>query len=301
MSCNPTDPRSPPVVALQPTECFPDPPEGFQPFEVDCPDDLDLDPSRIKAGGKALVVVPYDQDVCSGDKGRFQVLSGFGGQICDALYLGNTVGRRSSPRALSVLPEHKVGLFQDGEFTDDPDCLKRDPDVPGGPNGDRALALSDRGQWYVVRLGQADQGGAGSLIGIVLGGNIPVPASEIPANNPLDPSVVHALPPTQAWDLQDVSGVAGELLTVEPQAGYFTDATVDPLAAHGLRPGVGVAYLYDLTLEQPEKQLVYIVNRVSGLAFMRGQPVFLIQRYNLVIGQDQEGNDLIARLYEAVG
>lgn len=306
MTCNPDKPQLPPFLQLKATDCFVSPPAGFQPFEPPCVSDLEIDPSSIQTGGRAVVVVPYDEDVCSGSKGKFQVISGFGGQICDAIFLGNTVGRRET--ATSGLPNHRIGLFKDSEFTDDPDCLKRDPDVKGGPKGDRGLAVRDRGQWYVVRLGGEPSSSVNTAV--AMGGNIPVPADQIPTETALAPNVVQAMVMTSEWDLVevDIEELGKELLTEQPESGYYTDATTDPLTDFGLRPGLGVAWRYSMSLDTPEKELVYIINRVPGLAFMQGQPVFLVAEYQVPLLDengdpklDDDEQPMVALVYEAVG
>ena len=145
-------PRIKPHIQMKPVEgCLPEPPEGFQPFEPDCPTVPKFRVEKLVAGGRSVVVVPYDKDVCSGGRGTFQIISGMGGQICDAIYLGNTVGRRATTPGL---PAHGVGLQADGDTPYEPDVIHRDPDVPGGPLGEKGVAVRDRGQWYVVKMGE---------------------------------------------------------------------------------------------------------------------------------------------------
>lgn len=309
-------PKLPPFIELHTTDCLPDPPEGFQPFEPDCIDDEDIDQTKIASGGRSMIVVPYDTDVCSGQRGKFQALSGYGGQICDAIYLGNTVGRRSDPSILEKLPDHQIGVCQDEEFTGEPDCLLKDPDVDGGPKGDKGLAVRDKGQWYVVRLGGEPEEAVNTAI--VMGGNIPVPPDEIPVSVALTPNVCQAMPMNNEWDIADVDveELGKELKKNDadpenpgsPQQGYYTDDTTDPLEDHGLRPGVGVAWRYDPSLSGSAKELVYIINRIPGLALMQGQPVFLISQYNVPLLEESgdpvlDDNDLpvTAVVYEAVG
>ena len=145
-------PRIKPHIQMKPVEgCLPEPPEGFQPFEPDCPTVPKFRVEKLVAGGRSVVVVPYDKDVCSGGRGTFQIISGMGGQICDAIYLGNTVGRRATTPGL---PAHGVGLQADGDTPYDPDVIHRDPEVLGGPLGEKGVAVRDRGQWYVVKMGE---------------------------------------------------------------------------------------------------------------------------------------------------
>lgn len=127
--------------------CFvPDPGlEVLSPVKIECLDLEDLKPSDLKAGGRVAVVQVYPSTatVCSGQYGTFQVLNGLGGQIHRALFLGasatafGTSGLVGAGGPEVDLPAVDVPVDCSDELT----------------GSDKALAIRDRGRWYVVRLG----------------------------------------------------------------------------------------------------------------------------------------------------
>jgi hypothetical protein len=148
--------------------CFtPDPAlDPLDPVLIECLDLQDLRPSDLKAGGRVLIVQIYPKTAtcCSGQYGSFQVLNGLGGQIHRALYLGSsasafgTSGLASSGGPEVDVPAVDVPVNCDDKITGD----------------DRALAIRDRGRWYVTKLGAGSSGGGGGAavaVGVVLGGN----------------------------------------------------------------------------------------------------------------------------------
>lgn len=141
---------NPTVITLPELQCLP----------VD-----ELKANEIKVGGRVVLVTPYKAggQICSGQYGQWQVLTGLGGQINRGLYVGSSFSK------VSGIPNPGVT-----STVDETDCCKADPDTDGGPNGDKALAIRERGRWYVVKLAQGSGvSGAPPPLCSVLGGNVP--------------------------------------------------------------------------------------------------------------------------------
>ena len=202
-------------IRLNPVpDCFENPPAGFTPFDVECIPIQDFNPGDIVPGGRTLLVTPYVKGIriCSGQYGQFQVLQGLGGQINRALYLGESVGR-----VADSIYAHEVEVPVDCD-----DTMEGPTEEDGGNDGDRGLAIRDRGRWYVIKLAQ----GGGEFEGIRTfveawgGQNNPyagtdpdtykVPAyrpfifprfySGISFENPADFRKLHALPNGFSWE-----------------------------------------------------------------------------------------------------
>lgn len=127
--------------------------------EITCLGVDDVSASEVKAGGRVVIVTPYDPDdegdtrkICSGQYGQWQVLTGLGGQIHRGLFVGETFKKNNSttwaPGVVSVV--------------DTGDCC-----LPG----ERALAVRDRGRWYITKLGGGGASGPGNITALVIGGN----------------------------------------------------------------------------------------------------------------------------------
>lgn len=212
--------------------CFEDVPEGFESFRIECIAEEELRAEDYRSGGRIVYVTPYRKgsQIYPGQYGQFQVLSGHGGQIHRALYLGCGVGRDDS----SLLPS-KINV---PERTD---CapLKGPTEVDGGSDGDRALAIRERGRWYVVQAG----GGAttNEILVSIIGGN------------------------TLAG-----SGGPGVKYVDEPVSGETQN---DPQVAETTVDGVGIAYIWingvqQFTTDEEGAQVplrVFVVNDPRGV------------------------------------
>ena len=141
--------------------CYENPPPGFTPFNVECIPTQDLSPGDILPGGRTVLVTPYVKgiSVCSGQYAQFQVLNGLGGQIDRGLYLGSSVGR-----VADSIKHHGIEVPVDCD-----DTMDGPTEINGGSDGDKGIAIRDRGRWYVVKLAQ---GGGTSVLQVeVYGGN----------------------------------------------------------------------------------------------------------------------------------
>lgn len=121
----------------------------FIPEELDENDDIPT--SLIKAGGRSVLVVPM-ADVCAGEREDFQIVSGMGGIIKDALYMGRITGKSDCSQTGEGAGQLGINMCLPSGITRQTDCMKVDPDCAGGPNGDLGLAVRDLGQWYVTKI-----------------------------------------------------------------------------------------------------------------------------------------------------
>lgn len=227
-----------------------DSPTGFSSFTVPCISLEDLSPQDYLPGGRTAVVTVYKKGscVCSGQYGQFQVLNGLGGQIHRALYVGKSVAKIDG----SDNPGVEITV----------DCTDRicaDPDTNGGPNGDKGIAIRDRGRWYVVKLAQSSGSGGVSLyFGIALGGNPDRTDSEnrlfinpVPIFNTSRTGLV-LLPTVPSWD----SLALPESWTIS--TGFSTDTPVGLGYVQLVRPSVwgGSSWTqaYGLPIDPGERQ-----------------------------------------------
>lgn len=128
---------SPPAIAIPAISCIP--------FD-------EIRSGEIKPGGRIVFVTPYGNQVCSGQYGQYQVLTGLGGQINRGLYVGSSFAKQDG--------------FSNPGVASEVDCS----DVMSP--GDRGIAVRDRGRWYIHKVaGAAVSTDSVTLAGMIIGGN----------------------------------------------------------------------------------------------------------------------------------
>lgn len=175
--------------------CFEDPPEGFEPFDIECLDVDDISPRDIKPGGRSVIVTPHVGRVCTGCYGQFQILNGLGGQIHRAMYVGDTVEFCDDGSPSGICTE----CNESGS-----DCIEP---------GERGIAVRDRGRWYVTKLGDTTE----VKIYMTRGGNLNIDNAGISGIKRVTETIssiaVPSGPPSSIPELRDGLGVAVEVFT----------------------------------------------------------------------------------------